>query len=553
MGRHSKETDKRQETGKTQENGKRQKKGSGRMRQAALLAAAALALTACGEQTSQGTDTLATDTLAANGTVGETLPDVSQLFTDRDLSGSYDPAECTAISLTGDGASSSGSSVAVTGNTVTITDEGTYLLSGSLEGMVVVEAADTDKVQLVLDGVEISNHSGAAIYAKSADKLFVTLAADAGNSLTGGGYVAIDENNIDGVIFSKCDLTINGSGSLSVTAEDGHGVVTKDDLAVTGGSLTITAQKGHGLEGKDSVRVGGGQIGITAGKDGINSEGDVTVSGGTLQMCVEDDGVHADGSASVLGGCLEVTQGYEGIEGNQVQIAGGEIRLNVSDDGLNAAGGNDQSGFGAFPGNGEAFGGSDASIVISGGMLKIHAAGDGIDSNGDLTVTGGETYVSGPEDGANASLDYGGTGQITGGVLAAAGDGRMAMNFGDASTQGSILLQVSDCQAGEEISLADETGEVLVQFLPESAFNCVVVSCPQLEQGRTYTLTAGDTTQEITLEQLIYGDGMDGRMGPGGRNPGGMGGEMPPGEMSPGEMPPGGMDPGQMGPRNLQN
>lgn len=198
--------------------------------------------------------------------------------------------------------------------------------------------------------------------------------------------------------------------------------------------------------------------------------------------------------------------------------------MNVTDDGLNAAGGNDRSGFGGFWG-GDMFGSSDCAITVSGGKLDIRASGDGIDSNGDLIVTGGEIYISGPENGSNGALDYNGIGQITGGTLVAVGASQMAMNFGDTSTQGSILTNVSNCRAGDVVQLKDAQGNVLVTYTAESSFNSVVVSCPQLKQGETYTVIAGRSEVKVTLDNLIYGNGMGGFGGPGmNGGPGGRGG-----------------------------
>ena len=546
----------------------------------------------------------------------ENLLDVTEMFTDRDLKGSYDEAESIAITLAGSTASCSSSAVVVSGNTVTITAEGTYILSGKLEGMIVVDASDKDKVQLVLKNAEITNENNAAIYAKEADKLFLTLAEGTQNSLSSGTYIALDDNKIDGVVFSKCDLTINGSGSLTVQADEGNGIVTKDDLVVAGGILIVTAANGHGLEGKDSVRVADGKLNVISGKDGIHSEnndkegkgfvyvaggqfsinsdgdgisagycmqiddgslsivagggnanrtvakgqdgstvsakglkadgslvinggtivadcqddtvhagGNLTVNGGTLQLATGDDGLHSDETTTVAGGSVNITDGYEGIEGNNVVISGGEIHLNVTDDGINAAGGKDQSGFGGFFGGGERFGGSNSSdsiVTISGGFIYVKAAGDGIDSNGKLIITGGETYVSGPENGGNGAIDYEQSGQITGGILVAVGNSQMAMNFGETSTQGSIMINVANCRAGDTVVLKDAQGDELVSYTAESSFNSVVVSCPELVQGGTYTLKAGSNETEITLDSLIYGNGMGGFGGPGGM--GGFGG-----------------------------
>lgn len=145
----------------------------------------------------------------------------------------------------------------------------------------------------------------------------------------------------------------------------------------------------------------------------------------------------------------------------------------------------------------------------------------GIDSNGDLTVTGGTIYVSGPESDGDGALDYDGTGQITGGTLVAVGRSGMAMNFGDTSTQGSILISTANCAVGTEVVLKDADGNVMVSYTAESSFNSVVVSCPGLEQGDTYSVMAGDEAYEVTLESLIYGSGMGAGFG------GGMGGGRP--------------------------
>lgn len=597
---------------------------------------AMLSLTACGsdQPESKTTDTLrpeseTTDTLeqgdvtTAFGQSQETAAEaenllaVEEMFTDRDLRGDYDESESIAIALTGSSASCSSSGVTVMGNTVTITKEGVYILSGNLEGMIIIDASDSDKVQLVLKGAQIDNGVNAAIYTREADKLFITLAEGTQNRLSSGNYEKLDGSNIDGTIFSKCDLTVNGSGSLTVEAGQGNGIVTKDDLVVAGGVITVTAG-GHGLEGKDSVRIADGQLSITAGKDGIHSknndnqekgyvyaadgnlviisdgdgisaghclqldggnfniaagggsdnrtvtvdengdavstkgikagsdfvinggiftidaqddalhaDGDLTINGGTLELSTGDDGLHSDETVTVAGGTLNIKDGYEGIEGTNVVISGGEIRMNVTDDGLNAAGGNDRSGFGGFRG-GDMFVSSDCTITISGGKLNIRAAGDGIDSNGDLVVSGGEIYISGPESGADGAIDYDGTGQITGGILVAVGASQMAMNFGDTSTQGSILTNVPNCRAGDVVQLKDAQGNVLVTYTAESSFNSVVVSCPQLEQGKTYTVTADSSEIEITLDNLIYGNGMGGFGGPGMNGdfggPGGRGG-----------------------------
>ncbi len=546
-----------------------------------------------------------TNAMAVNASAVNLLT-VEDMFTDRDLRGDYTEAECEKITLSGNLAQCSSKAVQISGSTVTITKEGVYLLSGTLqEGMIVIAADDTEKVQLVLDNASISNSANAAIYVKSADKVFITLAAGTTNRLeNGGSYAVLDDNNIDGVIFAKCDLTINGTGNLEITAAEGHGIVSKDDVRIASGNLTITAA-GHGISGKDSVRIADGTISVISGKDGIqsshdtnaekgyvyirdgeftitadgdgisasktlqidggsfvivtgggsgnktvakdengesvsakgikaseaivvnggifmidaqddafHSNADLMINGGEYEIATGDDGFHADEMTTIAGGSINITTSYEGIEGNDVVISGGNIKLYATDDGVNAAGGNDQSGFGGMFGRDNFGGGSDASLLISGGIIYINADGDGIDSNGSLTVTGGEVYVSGPSSSADGALDYDGVGQITGGTVVAVGSSGMAMNFGDTSTQGSILLNVSSQTAGTEIVVKDAAGEELIAYTAESAFNSVVVSSPKMVQGGTYTILVGESEHSITLESLIYGSGMGG-FGPG--------------------------------------
>ena len=195
------------------------------------------------------------------------------MFTDRDKEIGYDENTAIAIALNDNSTVCDSQQVNISGNVVTITSGGTYLLSGSLtDGRIVVDAANTDKLQLILDGVDINCDTSAAIYIKQADKVFITLADGSQNTLTNQqDFVAIDDNNIDAVIFSKDDLTLNGTGTLTIRAAYGHGIVSKDDLVITSGTYIVTAAS-HALSGKDSVRVADGTFTLTAGKDGIHAE-----------------------------------------------------------------------------------------------------------------------------------------------------------------------------------------------------------------------------------------------------------------------------------------
>lgn len=450
-----------------------------------------------------------------------------ELFTDRDMDISYDKDSCTRITLDDKKTSCDSDAVKISNTTVTISKEGDYILSGTLsDGMIIVDIDKSKKVHLILDGASVSSSSCAALYIKQADKVFLTTAKNSKNTFESvGDYQAIDDNNIDAAIFSKDDLTLNGAGSLTVKAEVGHGIVSKDTLAITSGEYDITASS-HGLSGKDSVNIADGNFKITVGKDGIHSKKSLNIIGGDYQINSDDDGIHADEDVRITNGNINIPKCYEGIEGLTITISGGDISLVSSDDGLNAAGGADRSGFGAQK---DEFAASDDIFInISGGTIHMKTSGDGLDSNGNLTISGGEIYISGPESNGNGSLDYNGEGKISGGTVVAAGAMGMAQNFGSTSTQGSMLVKTENGKAGDKISLTDSKGKELLSWQTEAQYSCVLISNPALTKGATYTLKTGDNKQEITLSELIYGEG---EMGGGNRGFGGRGGKRPDGEM----------------------
>lgn len=282
----------------------------------ALLLALGL-LGGCTQASSDASASSSQEDALSSQQTAATAMDTSSLFSDRDLEGTYDESAAIPIQLSGDSAACDSSAVTVEGSTITITAEGVYLLSGTLtDGQIVVNAGETDKVQLVLAGADITSSTSAAIYALEGDKVFVTLAEGTENTLTNGGeYVAIDDNNIDGVIFAKTDLTLNGTGSLTINAQAGHGVVSKDDLVITGGSYTVTAAS-HGLSAKDSIAIAGGTFAITSDKDGIHAEnsedtslGYLYLADGTYTITAQGDAISASGAAQIDGGTYTLTTG----------------------------------------------------------------------------------------------------------------------------------------------------------------------------------------------------------------------------------------------------
>lgn len=457
--------------------------------------------------------------------------DITDMFTKRDLAGNYDESEAVKITLSGKTAACNSSNVQIEDGVVTIKEAGVYVLSGTLtDGTIVVDAGDDDKVQLVLDGVSIMAADYAAIYAKNADKVFVTLAEGAGNSLTvSGDYVQTDDNNVDAVIFAKCDLTLNGTGSLTVKDTTGHGIVSKDDLVVTGGTYTIDSQD-HCLNGKDSVRIADGTFNLSCDEDGIHAgnddqqDGYVYIEGGDINISVGDDAIHAEGLLIITGGDIDVSKSCEGVEGDKILVTGGDIDVISSDDGFNAAGGSSGSGdnhdgFGGGPGMGgvDMDADNDAYILITGGTININANGDGIDSNGYIGITGGSVHVLGPSDNGNGAMDYGICAAITGGGIVAVGGSGMAQGFGDESTQCSALVNFDEwIDAGETITLTDSDGKEVLSYKADKKFNSVVISTSDMKQGETYTLTVGDQSSTFTLDDITYSEGSGGMQRPGG-------------------------------------
>nr|MCR4717304.1 carbohydrate-binding domain-containing protein [Lachnospiraceae bacterium] len=286
-------------------------KGIKRIGVVTLAVAVALSFGGCASKVSTSSSAVSSETINA-----------SNAFTERDLSGEYDESEAVYITLDGSDITVDGEGVEIKDSTATITKEGVYVVSGSLEdGQLQVEAGDEDKVQIVLNGVAMTNSSTAPIYVLNADKVFITLASGTKNSLsTTGSFVAIDDNNIDGVIYAKDDITINGSGSLDIDCYEGHGIVSKNDLKVTGGDINISCTE-DGMQGDDSVRIADGSICINAGDDGIHSEAEVLIVDGTIN----------------------VESSVEGIEGEVITVNGGEISICSSDDGFNATSGDTSS------------------------------------------------------------------------------------------------------------------------------------------------------------------------------------------------------------------
>lgn len=418
---------------------------------AAVLLALALALCGC----SSGGNQAAAEETDAGGSGGSNFwnseengasagtpanLNVTVDYSDFDVLDTWDDDACS-IELHGGSPSISGSGAEAEQReyyVVKITEGGTYVISGSLEnGQIYVEAGE-NQVHLVLNGAKLSCKASAPIYINNGRKTVITLAAGTENVLTDGTdytYAVTESDEETGEItgepnaalFSKKALTINGSGSLSVTGNFNNGITCKDELKIMNGTITVTAQN-HGIRGNDFVVIKGGSIAVaalegdgikstkeehaekgyvyiengtlsvTAGDDGIQAANFAAVKDGSISIACGKDGIHADGTLSISGGTIDIEKSCEGLEGLEINISGGKIHLTAEDDGLNASAGSTAGtdGWRGFGGGGGMQYDSSCQIHLSGGYLYINADGDGIDSNGDLTISGGSRHHKRP-------------------------------------------------------------------------------------------------------------------------------------------------------------
>ena len=396
-------------------------------------------------------------------------------FTANDEKTDMYTTSATKIKLSGTEASVSGPGAYALDGSVVIKNAGTYSVSGTLtDGSITVDAYASSKVFILLDGADVTNLTGPAFYVHEADKVFLTLAEGTENVLTDGEAYSDEavKGGADGAIFSHDDLTINGSGSLTVNGSFMHGISVNDDLVITGGTINVTAPA-DGLRANDSLRLKNAAVTVTAGDDGLvaNAEGAYFYAlSGIYSVNAAGDAVHAAGDVTIDGGSFSILSGDDGIH-------------------------------------------SDTAITVNGGTLTIinetATDADGLDSDGDIFIRGGSTRISLRGTGTNTGIECAGVAEISGGDIIACGSYAVAEGFSSASLQGSILHTIkTGAEAGSEVLLADSGGNTLLDWTLPLGCSSVNMSCPDLVVGETYTVVIGDNIEEITLEETAasYGD-----------------------------------------------
>ena len=445
----------------------------------------------------------------------------------KDLDDSYSTLNSTTIEL-GD-------------EDVYIKNQGTYILTGTMNNAsVIVETAKDKEVRIVLDNVTINSGDFASIYIIESDKVTLTLAKDSINTLSDSKeHTQIDDNDVDSVIFSKADLVINGQGTLNVSSDIGHGIVSKDDLIVAGGTINVTSKK-QGISGKDTVKIHDGILNITSGTDSIKSDNDededrgfVYITGGTINIDSEDDAIQGYHLIQVDGGTININKSYEGLEAQYVVVNGGDLIINASDDGINAV---DKSGS-TEDDNTQVdqgmrrpmmmVGSTNAGLTINGGSVYINASGDGIDSNGTATLNGGSLLIDGPVSGGDQAFDYETGGYAYGSETLCIGSSQMAESFSEESTQCNLLYNLGNSyEANSEIVIYTEDKEIIFNHTSKKSFASILLTSSKIKQGDTITIKINDDEYTYTFTNITNSEGQSGFGNPGQR------GNMQPGEFS---------------------
>ena len=459
----------------------------------------------------------------------------SSEFTDNDLDADWSREDAAAITLSGDSAEISGNGAYFADGNLYISYAGKYVIEGTLEdGSIIVDAEGDDKIWLLFDGVQLTCGDDAALQILQAGKVFLTLAEGSENTILTGKTASVSESETadssgyseaavsaghDGAVYAKDDLTIIGSGSLSVKTSYQHGIVCNDDFVMTGGHVTVEAPE-DGIHANDSVRLTSMDLDITAGDDGITVSNDDS----TDYLYMES-------------GTVTIAECYEGLEATAVTIAGGDISVTCSDDGINARGTDSASG-----------------VRITGGSVYINNPSgrdaDGIDSNGSIFIDGGTVIVDLTGESMNCPIDCGtengGIIEINGGTVTACGGAGMAEGVSATSLQCSIqcfLTGADGSTSGENVTeensgdgsggvtkdsgnltvtLRDSNGSLILEETMQNSFSSVILSSPDLKTGETYTIACGDETAELTLSGTVT---VEGGAAAGGGMAGGMDGK----------------------------
>lgn len=429
----------------------------------AALALALLATAACSKP--------ADDTDASDGGSDTKAPAIAETHAKVD-DGDYDVAGATTIKLADGSSEVTGAGATVKGDVVTIAKAGTYLLSGSLsDGQVNVNSDGDGKVKLVLDGVDIASANTSPLVFTAADEAVVILADGAKNTLSDAVASGADDEKPDAptaTLYSGDDLTIAGTGSLTVNGKSNNGIASKDGLVILGGTVAVDAVD-DAIGGKDYLVIDDGTLSVTAGGDGLKSNGDkpgelgwMRFDGGTATIEAVSDGMAAEGSIAFTGGTATVAKADGGLQAPEVTVSGGTVSVTATNDGIKTS-------RSTPPGAPKAVQ-EGVALTISGGTVNIDAGGDGIDSKGSATITGGVVTIG--KAGKN-TIDA----------------------LGTTTTPDEVTLSLA---APGKVELKGTDGGVVASFAATKA-GPRLVTAKAITSGETYSVTVdGNETGTVT-------------------------------------------------------
>lgn len=496
---------------------------------------------------------------------------------------SYDTSDASSITFNEDSVEIEGNGLASTENTVTISQPGTYVVTGSSSAYTIdVNVNSEGDVKIILEGVSLTSENGPVITVSEASATYMITETD--SSLTCSGENSEGET---AVIMSHDDLILSGSGTLTLNGEeDGikandacmiedanlnitvgdDGINVNDALEIAGSSVTVTSNGGYangtntnktGFEGeKPSGNPMGGSfmdesneesedddtkakgikcdgiiyigssstVNVDASDDALHSNDTITIDSGTLTLSSGDDGIHADNTLTIEDGTITVSQSYEGLEAKDININGGTIDITSSDDGINSADGDY---------TGDEMSADESYLTINGGTITISAEGDGIDMNGSGEMNDGTVTIYGPSNGANGALDYAGTFNVNGGTLLAGGASGMQQSPSDSSAIYSIMMDASG-----SIEVKDSSGNTIATYSSSKSYGNLVIASSSFVEGETYTIYEdGSEVQSVTISSIITNISSNSGMNGGGQMPQQGGGNPQDGGMQQGNPP----------------
>ena len=460
-----------------------------------------------------------------------------------------------------------GQGIQTKGTTITITEGGDFTVTGSAaEGMIYVDTED--KVKLRLSGMSLSNDDGPAIYFQNTEKALITVTEGTENYLEDGA--TYHDQEAKAALFSNDDIEIKGNGTLTITGNYKHGIAGDDDIKIENAVLNITSVS-DGIHANNTFHMTGGTINVAAGSDGIQAEEDMIIDGGIILISECEEGLESGTTMTFNGGTVDITSSDDGLNsggglglsqpfGQKGGMGGGwngqqpPMPPEISENSQPFEQGNqpfeqgnrpleqdkikqekmknpsqmpeqdrpmpqaseteqsrpDQIGEPApdtIAETGEQTQ-TDRSIYINGGVIRINAQGDGVDSNDQIYMTGGELYVDGPTSGGDGAID-GSSFNVSGGTVIAVGSNQMSMGLSQTSAQCGFLVSFPTQAAGSELTLTDQEGNKLTSYTPKKEYSSLVYSSDALQIGNTYSLLVNGSsvaTVELTQSQVSTGD-----------------------------------------------